>query len=293
MNNEVIISCAVTGGGETQDKHPRLPITPEQIATAAIDAAKAGAAIVHIHARDPETGRNSRDPELFKEIFHRIRDSETDVCINITGGNGGDWKPSAENPNVGTPDSDNTDAETRLIYISALKPEIASLDCGAMAFGESTYIAQPSLLRHVAGEMQRLGIKAEIECFHTGHVALANQLYAEGLFDDPPLYQLCLGIQWGSPATTEGMKAMRDMLPDGAVWASFGISRHQIPMAAQAVLMGGNVRVGLEDNLYLERGVFADNWQLVEKARTVVELMGARILTPQEAREKLNLKKQN
>jgi uncharacterized protein (DUF849 family) len=289
MNTEVIITCPVTGGGDTADKHPGLPITPEQIATAAIEAAKAGAAIAHIHARDPATGKNSRDPKFFREIVARIRESETDLVINLTGGNGGDWYPSEADPNVGSAESDFIGPIERLAYIEELMPEIGTVDCATMAFGEGLFLNPPDYLRVVLRRMQELKIKPELEAFDLGQMRLARKFCDEGLIDGAPLFQLCLGVPWGAAATTTAMMAMRDELPPGAIWASFGISRMQMPMAAQAVILGGNVRVGLEDNLYLSRGVLASNAQLVEKAVTIVEGLGARILSPQEAREKLGL----
>ena len=293
MNSEVIVSCAVTGASDTADKHPDLPITPEQIASAAIEAAKAGAAVAHCHVRDPETGKGSRDPELFREVVDRIRDSDTDVIINLTAGMGGDFIPSEDDPSVAGPGSDVVGAVERLKHVEALLPEICSLDCGTLNFGESVYMSTPDILRTMAQRIKDCGVKPELEVFDTGHVRFANQMVDEGLIEGTPLYQICLGIPWGAPATPDAMKAMRDMLPEGAQWASFGISRMEMPMVAQAVLMGGHVRVGLEDNLYLERGVLASNGQLVEKAINIIELMGARAVTPAEAREKLGLRPRN
>ncbi len=293
MNSEVIVSCAVTGASDTADKHPDLPITPEQIATAAIEAAKAGAAVAHCHVRDPETGKGSRDPELFREVVDRIRDSDTDVIINLTAGMGGDFFPSEDDPSVAGPGSDVVGAVERLKHVEALLPEICSLDCGTLNFGESIYMSTPDVLRVMAQRIKDCGVKPELEVFDTGHVRFANQMVDEGLIEGTPLYQICLGIPWGAPATPDAMKAMRDMLPEGAQWAGFGISRMEMPMVAQAVLMGGHVRVGLEDNLYLERGVLASNGQLVEKAINIIELMGARAVTPAEAREKLGLRPRN
>lgn len=291
MNNEVIITCAVTGGGDTVGKHPAIPVTPEQIANAAIEAAKAGAAVAHIHARNPKTGKNSRDPALFREIVKRIRESNVDVIINLTGGNGGSWGPSPDNPMATDPERDDVVGPVeRINYIEELRPEICSLDCGAMNFGDRIYVNTPSFLRTMASRVKALGIKPELEVFDMGQVAIANTLVAEGHVESPPLYQLCLGISYGAPATAEAMLTMRNMLPAGAHWASFGISRMQMPMAATAVVLGGNMRVGLEDNLYLDRGVFASNGQLVERAAEIATRLGARVLSPAEARKKLGLK---
>ena len=295
MNNEVIITCAVTGAGDTTAMHPDLPVTPKQVADAAIEAAKAGAAVAHCHVRDPETGKGSRDPALFREVVERIRDSDTNVIINLTAGMGGDWVVDEEDPTKPAAGSDMIGPLERLAHVEEMLPEICSLDCGTLNFGNDNdiYISTPAMLRTMAKRVQELGVKPELEVFDLGHVRFANQMVAEGLIDAPPLYQICLGIPWGAPADTDTMKAMRDMLPEGAAWAGFGISRMEMPMVAQAVLLGGNVRVGLEDNLYLERGVLASNGQLVEKAAKIVEMLGAKILGPDEAREKLGLRKRN
>lgn len=295
MNNEVIITCAVTGSGDTAGKHPDLPITPQQIADSAIEAAKAGAAVVHIHVRNPENGDPSRDPKLFKEVCDRIRDSSTDVVLNLTAGMGGDlFLGGPDNPLAFDQKlTDMAPADERLVHVRENMPEICTLDCGTMNFGDVDYVMTntPPMLRRMAEGIRDLGVKPEVEAFDTGHLWMAKQLHAEGLIADDPLFQLCLGIPYGAPANTTMMKAMVDQLPPNANWAGFGISRMQMPMVAQAVLLGGHVRVGLEDNLYLERGVFASNAQLVEKARKIVELMGARVLSPEEARGRLGLKK--
>jgi uncharacterized protein (DUF849 family) len=293
MNSEVIVSCAITGAGDTADKHPDLPITPEQIANSAIAAAKAGAAIVHCHVRDPATKQGSRDTELYRDVVERIRNSDVDVIINLTAGMGGDFMVDEDNPSVPGPGSDLISAEERLVHIEALLPEMCTLDCGTLNFGGSVYVSTPEMLRYMAKRVQKLGVKPELEVFDMGHLRFANQMVEEGLFNDPPLFQICLGIPWGAPATPDAMKAMRDMLPEGAQWAAFGISRMEMPMVAQAVLLGGHVRVGLEDNLYLERGVLASNEALVSKAINIIELMGARTVTPAEAREKLKLRPRN
>ncbi len=292
MNREVIVTCAVTGAGDSVGKHPAIPVTPEQIAEAAIEAAKAGAAIAHCHVREPD-GTPSRRSELYAEVVERIRSSGTDVVVNLTAGMGGDLYPSEENPAVGGPGTDMVGPLERLAHVEAVLPEICSLDCGTLNFGDSVYVSTPAYLRVMAERVKALGVKPELECFDTGHVHFAKALIDEGLIESPPLFQICLGIPWGAPADTAAMKNMVEMLPEGAVWAGFGISAMEMPMAAQAVLLGGHVRVGLEDNLYLERGVFASNAQLVEKAIKIVELMGARVLSPAEAREKLGLKARN
>ena len=293
MNQEVVITCAVTGAGNTQDKHPNLPITPKQIANACVDAANAGAAITHIHVRDPETGVGARSHDLFTEVVDRVRGSGVDVVLNLTTGMGGDYVVGDEVPTDPGPGTDFVMPIERVSHIDYLLPEICSLDCGTMNFGEGNLlmINTPNHLREAAKHIQSVGVCPELEVFDTGHVWMANQLIKEGLIDKPPLFQICLGIPYGAPATTAAMKNMCEMLPPGANWTAFGISRHQMPMVAQAVLLGGNVRVGLEDNLYLERGKFASNGQLVEKAVAIVEAMGARVVGPAEAREKFKLVK--
>ncbi len=291
MNHEVIVTCAVTGAGDTVGKHPAIPVTPAEIADAAIEAAKAGATVAHIHVRDPETGKGARDVALYREVLDRLRDAGSDVIVNLTAGMGGDWVPGEDDVRSGGPETDMVGPEERLAHVVELRPEICSLDCGSLNFDETVYISTPAYLREMARRIQALGVKPELEVFELGHLRFANQLVAEGLIDAPPLYQICLGIPWGAPAETRTMMAMRDMLPEGAIWAGFGISRMQMPMVAQAMLLGGNVRVGLEDNLYLERGVFASNGDLVARAVEIVSRMGARVLSPDEGREKLGLAK--
>ena len=292
MNYDVVVTCAVTGAGDTVGKHPGVPVTPEQIADAAIEAAKEGAAVAHIHVRDPETGKGSRDPELFRQVVERVRDSGTDVIINLTAGMGGDWVPSEENPAMPGPGTDMIGPVERLAHVELMQPEICSLDCGTLNFGNGNeiYISTPPTLRKMAELTKAWGVKPELEVFELGHIRFAKQMIAEGLIAEPPMFQICLGIPWGADQSVDMMKVMKDELPAGANWASFGISRMQMPMAATAVAMGGNVRVGLEDNLYLDRGVLASNGQLVERVVGIIERMGARVLTPAEARKKLHLR---
>ena len=293
MNNEVIVTCAVTGAGDTLGKHPEVPVTPEQISNAAIAAAKAGASVAHIHVRDPETGLGSRDVNLFKEVVERIRDSETDVVINLTAGMGGDWVPSEENPSMPGPGTDMIGPEERLAHVKEIHPEICSLDCGTMNFGNGNeiYISPPGYLREMASMIQEWGVKPELEVFELGQIRFAKQMIKEGLINEPPMFQICLGIPWGAEQTVDAMKVMKDELPTNSSWASFGIGRMQMPMAAAAVAMGGNVRVGLEDNLYLEKGVLASNDQLVTRVIEIIQRMGSSVLSPQETRDKLKLKK--
>lgn len=292
MNYDVVLTCAVTGAGDTTGRSPHVPVTPKEIADAAIEAAKAGAAVAHIHARDPETGQGSRDPKLFKEIVDRVRDSDTDVVINLTAGMGGDWISSPDDPAMPGPGTDMIGPEERLAHVQLCRPEICSLDCGTLNFSDTDmiYISTPPSLRKMASLVQEWGVKPELEVFDLGHIRFAKQMVAEGLIDAPPMFQLCLGIPWGADQDVETMVAMKSQLPQGASWASFGISRGQMPMAAASVALGGNVRVGLEDNIYLDRGVLASNGQLVTRAVEIIERMGGQALTPQEARNKLNLR---
>ena len=292
INNEVIISCAVTGAGDTVGKHPASPVTPRQIADAAIEAAKAGAAIAHLHVRNVETGKAGRDLANYREAVKLIRDSGVDIVINLTAGMGGDYAYDPKNPGIPGPGSDLADAAERLAHVEELRPEICTLDCGSLNFGNGAFLATADLLRDMAARIQKMGVKPEIEAFELGHIWLAKQLIAEGLIDSPPLFQICLGIPWGAEATTEAMVTMRNHLPTGCNWAGFAIGRNQMGFVAQSMLLGGNVRVGLEDNIWLDKGVHATNGTLVARAKEIVERMGGRTLTPAEARIKLGLKKQ-
>ena len=294
MNRNVIVTCAVTGSGDSVNKHPAIPVTPKEIANAAIEAAKAGAAIAHIHVREPDSGKPSRRVELYSEVVSRIRESNVDVIINLTTGMGGDLflGPDEEPMNF----SDNTDCVgimERIKHVEELLPEICSLDCGSFNYaeGDYVYISTPNMLEQGARRLQEIGVKPELEGFELGHISFAKHLMAQGLLDDPPLFQVCLGIRWAAEASTASFKTMVDALPEDCNWAGFGTSAMEMPMVAQAVLLGGNIRVGLEDNLYLEKGVFASNGQLVERACDIVQLMGCSIQTPSEARETLGLKK--
>ena len=291
MNYEVIITCAVTGSGETAEKHPDLPKSPEQIAAAAIEAAEAGAAVAHIHVRDPQTGEAGRKLEWYQEVVERVRASSTDVVLNLTAGMGGDFMPDKEDPGKGGPGTDMANPDERLAHVKKLHPEICTLDCGTQNYSTTAYVSTPDMLREMAKIIQELGVKPEMEVFELGQIWFAKQLIKEGLIDEPPLFQLCMGIPWTAEANAENMLALRNMLPENSVWAGFGISRMQMPMVAQAMILGGNVRVGLEDNLYLKRGVLASNGQLVERAVEIIERLGGSIMSPQQTREKLGLTK--
>ena len=272
-----------------------MPVTPTQIADACVEAAKAGAAIVHIHVRDPRTGEGSRDPNLFKEVVDRVRSSQTDVVINLTCGLGAFLLPDPEDESRALPESDVIPTRERVKHLEWCLPEIASLDIttGNQTEGtkEFVYLNTTRTLREMAIRFRELGIKPELEVFGPGDILFGNQMLSEGLLTAPPLYQLVLGVLWGAPATTETMIYLKSLLPKGSPWAGFGIGRAQMPMVAQAALLGGNVRVGLEDNLYLSRGVFATNGQLVERAATIVSHLGLSVATPDEARSILDLPK--
>jgi len=293
VNTEVFITCAVTGVGATTERSELVPVTPPQIAEAAIEAARAGAAIVHLHVRDPETGGPSRDPALYREVVERVRAADVDVVLNLTAGMGGDLvlggveSPLPPNP-VGT---DMAGATERLAHVAELRPELCTLDCGTMNFAEGDYVMTntPSMLRELARRIRELGVRPEIEVFDTGHLVFAKQLIAEGLVDEPAMLQLCMGIPYGAPDDPGTLLALVSQLPSDCVFSAFAIGRMQLPYVALAPLVGGNVRVGLEDNLWLERGVKATNAQLVERAVSILDAMNVRVLGPAETREKLRL----
>ncbi len=295
MNRDVFITCAVTGSGDTAGKSPHVPRSPKQIAESAIDAAKAGAAVVHCHVRDPETGAPSRRNDLYREVTERIRDAEVDVVLNLTAGMGGDMifgnteQPLPLNP-VGT---DMVGATERVSHVAECLPEICTLDCGTMNFSLGDYVMTntPSMLRAMGKMMTDLGVRPEIEAFDTGHLWFAKQLVEEGVIEDPVLIQLCMGIPWGAPDDLNTFMAMVNNVPANWTFSAFSIGRNAMAYPAASILAGGNVRVGLEDNLYVGKGQLATNAQLVEKAVNVIESMGARIIGPAEVREKLKLQK--
>jgi uncharacterized protein (DUF849 family) len=294
MNFEVFITCAVTGAGDTTGRSPHVPVTPQQIAEASIEAARAGAAVAHIHVRDPKTGKASREVALYREVVERIRASGTDVVINLTAGMGGDVVFGAgETPLPLDPaGTDMVGPTERLAHVAALMPEICTLDCGTMNFALGDYVMTntPSTLRAMAGQVKSLGVRPELEVFDAGHLVFVHQLITEGLIDAPAMIQLCMGIPYGAPDDPLTLMALAHRMPAGAVFSAFSIGRHQLPYVAMAALAGGNVRVGLEDNLFLDRGVLATNGQLVARAVTILTGMGARLLGPAEVREKLQLR---
>ena len=293
MNREVFITCAITGSGSTQDRSPHVPRSPGQIAESAIAAARAGAAVVHCHVRDPETGAPSRDLKYFREVTERIRESDTDVVLNLTAGMGGDLVfgdvetplPLKEN---GT---DMAGAAERVAHVAECRPEICTLDCGTMNFAEADYVMTntPGMLVEMGTIMTELGVKPEIEAFDTGHLWFARKLVEDGVLESPALAQLCMGVPWGAPDDLNTFMAMVNNVPSDWHFSAFSLGRNQMPYVAAAVLAGGNVRVGLEDNLMLERGVLATNQQLVERAVEITERLGARVIGPEQVRKKLGL----
>jgi len=294
MQRKVMISCAVTGSADTPGRKPAVPVTPAQIAQSALDAAKAGAAIVHIHVRDPKTTRPSMDGALYREVVERIRDSGSDVLINLTTGPGARFVPGEDDPlKPGAGTTMKTPAE-RVRHVVELKPDICSLDMGSMNMGPHVFINTPKHLEAMATAIRDAGVLPELEVFETGHLLLAKRLLESGHIKPPGMFQICLGIAWAQPATPEAMSYMKSLLPAQSPWFAFGISLHQFPMVAQAVLLGGHPRVGLEDNIYLEKGKLApSNAALVEKAAKIVEILGDNVATPPEARQILGLSTQS
>jgi uncharacterized protein (DUF849 family) len=290
MQRKVMISCAVTGSADTPGRNPAVPVTPEQIAQSSIDAAKAGAAIVHIHVRDPATARPSMDGALYREVVERIRASGTDVLINLTTGPGARFVPGADDPLKPGPGTTMKTAAERVRHVVEIKPDICSLDMGSMNMGQYAFINTPATLESMAIAVRDVGVLPELEVFESGHLLLARRFVEMGHVKPPGLFQICLGISWSQPATTDAMAYMKSLLPPGSPWFAFGISLFQFPMVAQAVLLGGHVRVGMEDNIYLAKGKLApSNAALVEKAARIVEELGDEVATPKDARQILGL----
>lgn len=293
MTNQTIITCALTGGHNSYANnfrgHPDYPVSPEQIANDAIEAAKAGAAIAHIHVRDPQTGARSGDPALFREVVERIRDSGSDVLINLTSSEGARFIPGSDDPKTGGEGTTLIKPLERLRHIEELRPDICTLDVGTFNFGDVIFVNTPQDLRIMARRIGEIGVKPEIEVFELGHIEFAGKLIDEGLISAPPMFQICLGIPHAAPAAPEVLNLMRSRLPDNAQWSAFGISRDEFKIAAQSVALSGNVRVGLEDNLYLGKGEFASNVQLVEKAVRVIRELGSEPAEPAYARQVLGI----
>ncbi len=294
-SREVFVTCAVTGAGDTTGRSTRVPVTPRQIADACLEAAEAGAAVVHIHVRDPETGKAARRVDLYEEVVQHIRDAGTDMVLNLTAGMGGDLTlgdPESPLP----PAAQGTDmagATERLAHVASIRPEICTLDCGTMNFGEGDYVMvnTPAMLLAMAKGMQALGVRPEIEAFDTGHILLAKWLRSQGVLDDPVMIQLCMGIPWGAPDDIPTFWAMRQAVPEDWIASAFSIGRSQLPYVGLAVAGGCHVRVGLEDNIWLAKGQLATNGDLVAQARRVIEGTGARLLSPAEVRGTLKLTK--
>lgn len=290
---KVILTCAVSGAGKFNPSHPNFPVTPQQIADAALEADEAGASAVHLHVRDPETGEGSRDPDLFLDMATRVRDNGVKAVMNITCGDGGRFRPDPEDESRGGEGTDIASAEERVRHIEVCLPEVCSLDVTTLNSREGdtpwVYLNTEPTLRKMARRFQELGVRPEIEVFAPGDILLATQMLEDGLLQAPPFFQIVMGTKWGVPATPETIMYMRDLLPEGAIWSAFGIARAQMPMVAASTVLGGNVRVGLEDNLYLSRGVFATNGQLVARARTIIESMGYEVATPDETRKIMQL----
>jgi uncharacterized protein (DUF849 family) len=294
-SRKVFITCAVTGAGDTTGRSNKVPVTPRQIADSCIEAAQAGAAVVHIHVRNPQTGGPARDPALYREVVNYIRESGVDMVLNLTAGMGGDLTlGSVEQPlppnAVGT---DMAGATERLAHVRELLPEICTLDCGTMNFGEGDYVMTntPATLKEMAKQIKELGVRPEIEAFDTGHILLAKWLKDQGLIEDPGMIQLCMGIPWGAPDDFTTFMAMVNAVPKEWTFSAFSIGRNQLPYAAMAILAGGHIRVGLEDNIWLDKGVLASNGDLVKRAVTIAEAMGSSIMTPNEVRQKMQLTK--
>ena len=294
MNRKVILTCAVTGAGDTANKSDHVPVTPEEIANDAIAAARAGASVVHIHVRDLDTKQGSREVAHYREVVRRIRASDVDPVINLTAGMGGDLVIDPQDPTTQMPGTDLVNALERLPHVEELLPEICTLDCGSLNFGDGSniYVSTPDMLREGSKKIQTLGVRPELEIFDTGNLWFANVLVEEGLIEPPPLYQLCMGVPYGAPVDAVLLHAMVNMLPPGAQFTSFAIGRNQLPWVAQSVLAGGHARVGLEDNLYLAKGVKATNASLTQRAVEIIESLGAEVATPAEAREILDLRVQ-
>lgn len=287
---KTIISCALTGNLVTRDQHPRLPVTPKQIAEAAVGAARAGAAIVHIHVREPDTGRPSMRLELYREVVDRIRDSSVDVLINLTTGEGGRFAPSDDDPRVAGPGTTLVHPLARIAHIVALRPDLCSLDFNTMNSGGQVVINTPTNVRKMAREIVAAGVKPELEVFDSGDIELAKDLIAEGLLPGRPFFQIVTGVKYGCPSTVETVAYMKSILPRDAIWSAFGIGRQEFPMVATAHLLGGQVRVGMEDNIFIRRGkLVRDNAELVEQAVQLLEILGTEPATPAEARALLEL----
>ena len=291
MSRPVIITCALTGDSDTTSKSPHVPVTPEQIAADGMAAAAAGAAIIHIHVRDPVTAKGSRDPALYAETVARLRAAGCPALINLTAGMGGKLIFGKDDPLQVAEGTDVVNAAQRMVHVGQIRPEMCSLDAGSFnsGMGDEIYLCTWPMVREMAAQFLEWGVKPELEVFDFGFLRQALQLVEEGLVAPPPLFQFGLGLKWGAPSDPRTLLAMRDMLPPGAPWVAFAAGAEQMTMAAQSVLFGGHVRVGLEDNLYRRRGVLATNADLVTDAVRMIEALGQRVATPDEARSILGI----
>ncbi|MBY3592310.1 3-keto-5-aminohexanoate cleavage protein [Rhizobium bangladeshense] len=291
MKSDVIITCAVTGNLTTRENHPGLPVTPQEIADSCLEAAAAGAAIAHIHVRDPETGKPSMELKYYEEVIRRIREKDSALILNVTTGPGGRYHPSDKNPAIAGPRTTLMRPEKRVEHIVALKPDIATLDLNTMTFGSEVVINTPQSVKTMADIIYSAGSKPELEVFDTGHIQLALDMVKDGTLRAPTMFTIVTGVKYGFPASPEVMAMAARLLPPDAVWSAFGVGRMSFPMAVQAYLLGGHVRVGLEDNSYISKGVLAKgNGELVERARDLIEKLGGRIASANQAREILGLK---
>lgn len=290
MHEKVIITCALTGNLTDPARNPAVPVTPQQIAESALAAAEEGASIAHIHVRDPATGRPSMALELYREVVDRIRTRDPRLILNLTTGPGGRFDPSENDPKVAGPRTTLTVPEKRVEHVTALRPEICTLDLNTMTFGTEVVINTPRNIARMAAVIRAAGVLPELEVFDSGDIRLAHDLIAQNVLQGPGLYSLVLGIKYGFPASAEAMVFARDLLPRGATWTGFAIGRMEFPAVAVSYVLGGHVRVGLEDNIFLDRGVLApSNAALVRRAREIIERLGGAVATPAEARAQLGL----
>ena len=288
--NKTIITLAVTGSFGDRSKHPALPVTPEEIAESALDACSAGASVVHIHVRDPETSEPSMSFALYEEAVGRIRES-SDMLINLTTGAGARIVPDDAEPMGLAPGTTWSTPEKRTEHVVKLKPELCSLDVGSMNFGPRVFANPLPHVEEMAARIKNAGVRPELEVFDMGHIEIAKHLIEKGLVEGLPIFQLCLGIRWGMPATSRNMLLMQETLPSDTIWGGFGVGSLSFPMVAQSTLLGGNVRVGFEDNFFLSRGTPAkNNAQLVEKTVAILRTLDKEPASPDEAREILGLK---
>lgn len=296
MKRKVVVTCAVTGDGPIHPRYPNYPVTPQQIAGACLEAAEAGASVVHIHGRNPSTGLGDRSPEVFRDIVDLVRKQNPNVLINLTTGMGATFVPDPGDEAVAHPTTDVGTAQERVGHVTDLRPQLCTLDAttmnlegGIAGAPDCVFMNTPGKLKDMAELIRSAKVKPEIEVFNPGDILLARKLIEQGHIDEPPLFQICLGVKWSAPADARTLLYMRDLLPANAIWSAFGISRWQMEIVALSTILGGHCRVGLEDNIYLERGVFATNGQLVDRACRIIRDLGCEVATADEAREILGV----